>query len=111
VQAPEKSEGGPAQHQVASQEFSVKERGHETPRKRPPDVLMDQARQEDAAHRAANQKPISADTLRVRLGVGAAQARRLVKIVRSEYEERLSETTVEIGLNHNVQSTAATVVA
>jgi hypothetical protein len=52
-------------------------------------ALLAQARREDAAHRAAHQKPISADTLRVRLRVGAARARQLVKIVRSEFEEQL----------------------
>ena len=50
-------------------------------------ALIAQARREDAAHRAAHQKPISADALRVRLGVGAARARWLVKLVRSEYAE------------------------
>jgi hypothetical protein len=61
-----------------------------TASRRSPEVLLDQARQEDAAHRAAHQKPISADTLRVRLGVGATQARRLVKIVRSEFDAQVS---------------------
>lgn len=56
--------------------------------RRSPEVLLVRARQEDAAHRAKHQKPISADTLRVRLGVGAAQARRLVKIVRSEFQSQ-----------------------
>lgn len=54
--------------------------------RRPPEMLLELARREDMAHRAAHQKPISADALRVRLGVGAAQARRLVKIVRSEFQ-------------------------
>ncbi len=54
------------------------------------DGLLDRARREDAAHRAAHQKPISADTLRAQLGVGAARARRLVKIVRSEFEEQFA---------------------
>jgi hypothetical protein len=53
---------------------------------RPLEVLLEQARQEDEAHRAAHQKPISADTLPVRLGIGATPARRLVKIVRAEFE-------------------------
>ncbi|WP_146174012.1 hypothetical protein [Saccharothrix carnea] len=53
---------------------------------RSPETLLAQARQEDLAHRTARQKPISADALRVRLGIGASQARRLVKIIRSEYE-------------------------
>jgi hypothetical protein len=57
-----------------------------TIRGRPLEVLLEQARQEDAAHRTADQKPISADSLRVRLGIGATQARRLVKIVRAEFE-------------------------
>lgn len=54
------------------------------------DALLTRARKEDAVHRAVHQTPISADTLRVRLGVGAARARRLVKIVRSEFEERMA---------------------
>ncbi|GAB3377880.1 hypothetical protein GCM10027360_55740 [Amycolatopsis echigonensis] len=57
---------------------------------RTPEALLAQARREDAAHRAAHQKPISADTLRVRLGVGATRARQLVKIVRSEFEEQVA---------------------
>lgn len=52
--------------------------------KGPLDVLLDRARQEDAVHRAEHQKPISADTLRVRLRIGAGRARRLVKIIRAE---------------------------
>lgn len=48
--------------------------------------LLDEARQEDAAHRAELQKPISADVLRVRLAIGSATARRLVKIVRAEVQ-------------------------
>ncbi|WP_244223474.1 hypothetical protein [Amycolatopsis circi] len=52
------------------------------------DALLIEARREDAAHRAVHQKPISADTLRARLGIGAARARRLVKAVRSEFEDR-----------------------
>ncbi|GAB1512602.1 hypothetical protein [Actinophytocola sp. KF-1] len=50
------------------------------------DELLEQARREDTAHRKAHQKPISADTLRVALGIGATRARRLVKIVRSEHQ-------------------------
>ncbi|WP_236703398.1 hypothetical protein [Lentzea aerocolonigenes] len=57
---------------------------------RTPEALLAQARREDAAHRAAHQKPISADTLRVRLRVGATRARQLVKIVRSEFEEQVA---------------------
>jgi hypothetical protein len=60
-----------------------------TRQKRSQEKLVELAREADAAHRAAHQKPISADTLRVQLGIGAAQARRLVKAVRSEFQARV----------------------
>ncbi|MFI9387597.1 hypothetical protein [Kutzneria sp. NPDC052558] len=50
--------------------------------------LLDSARRLDAKHRAVHQRPISADVLRGQLGIGAAQARRLVKTVRSEFAEQ-----------------------
>jgi hypothetical protein len=59
-----------------------------TRQKRSPERLLELTREADAVHRAAHQKPSSADTLRAQLGVGATQARRLVKAVRSEYRER-----------------------
>ncbi|MEV6242644.1 hypothetical protein [Lentzea sp. NPDC051838] len=59
-------------------------------RSRPLEQCLDEARQADAAHRSAHQKPISAETLRVWLGIGAAPARQLVKIVRAEYQTRLA---------------------
>lgn len=46
--------------------------------------LLARARQEDADHRAAHQRPISADTLRKRLRIGAKRSRQLVALVRSE---------------------------
>lgn len=61
---------------------------------RPLDQLLGQARREDAAHRAAHQKPISADSLRVRLNVGAKRARRLVQVVRAEYQASVSDRPV-----------------
>jgi len=61
---------------------------HPMRRKRSQEKLLELAREEDTTHRAAHQKPISADTLRVRLGIGAAQARQLVKTVRSEFQAR-----------------------
>ncbi|WP_328647140.1 hypothetical protein OHS58_03770 [Amycolatopsis sp. NBC_00348] len=64
------------------------------------DALLDRARREDAAHRAEHQKPISADTLRVRLRVGAGRARRLVKIIRAEKLMELgtlAEVSAELG--------------
>jgi hypothetical protein len=57
----------------------------------PQEDLLVRARHEGAVHRTVRQKPISADTLRVKLGIGSATARRLVKIVRAEFQEsRLS---------------------
>ena len=76
---------------------------------RTPEVLLAQARQEDAAHRAAHQKPVSADTLRVRLGVGATRARQLVKIVRSEFDEGIAEQQPASGVGQESQD--ATIVA
>jgi hypothetical protein len=49
-----------------------------------PEELLDRARREDAAHRAAHQRPISADMLRRRLAIGAERSRRPVALVRSE---------------------------
>ncbi|MFC7302763.1 SpdA protein [Streptomyces monticola] len=46
--------------------------------------LLKRARQEDARHRELHQRPISAETLRRRLHVGAARARMLVGVVRSD---------------------------
>jgi hypothetical protein len=59
------------------------------------DALLEQAKQEDAAHRARTQRPISADALRVRLGIGSARARRLVEIVRAEFDARRLADLVE----------------
>jgi hypothetical protein len=60
----------------------------------PPAGLLQQARYEDTAHRAAHQKPISADALRVRLGIGATPARQLVKIVRAEFQANVAPETL-----------------
>jgi hypothetical protein len=83
---PEKPEVSSKHRTVDRDEGSVRQSSRSTPRKRSLEELLQQARREDAAHRAAHQKPISADTLRARLGIGATQARRLVKIVRSEFQ-------------------------
>jgi hypothetical protein len=64
--------------------------GEQAGSSRIPDDLLAKARQEDTAHRAAHQKPISADTLRTRLGVGTARARQLTKIVRAEFGKQLA---------------------
>jgi hypothetical protein len=82
-----------AQISAGSDDEGRPERGTTEERRRTPgsdssDVLLERARQEDAAHRVRTQKPISADTLRTQLGVGSAKARRLVETVRAEFEAR-----------------------
>lgn len=52
--------------------------------------LLDRAREEDADHRAEHQRPISADTLRKRLQIGATRSRQLVALVRSEAQAQTS---------------------
>ena len=61
-----------------------------------PSDLLERARQEDATHRAIHQRPISADTLRGRLGIGAKRARRLVALVRSEAQAQVADVLAEI---------------
>jgi hypothetical protein len=53
-----------------------------------PEELLVRARREDAAHRAAHQRPISADTLRRRMAICAERSRRLVALVRSEAQAK-----------------------
>lgn len=66
--------------------------------KRSLDELLELARSADAAHRTAHQKPISADNLRVLLGIGTARARRLVEVVRAEYQAHDRDRLLESGL-------------
>ncbi|GAA5115157.1 hypothetical protein [Haloechinothrix salitolerans] len=87
----DKSEGASVQCLPEQQEFGVRKHGRQPPRRRPLDALLEQARREDAAHREAHQRPISADSLRVRLHIGAGRARQLVKIIRSECGERAAQ--------------------
>jgi hypothetical protein len=47
--------------------------------------LLERARAEDRRHRERHQRPISAETLRLTLGVGAERSRILVKAVRTEW--------------------------
>jgi hypothetical protein len=54
-------------------------------RRRRPDDLVQQARQEDLQHWKEHRRPISAETLRKRLHVGARTSRDLVTIIRSDY--------------------------
>jgi hypothetical protein len=51
------------------------------------DSLLERARQEDIRHWERYRRPISAETLRKRLGVGAARSRLLVSVIRSERTE------------------------
>ncbi|MFI7681030.1 MULTISPECIES: hypothetical protein [Pseudonocardiaceae] len=81
------------------------------PRGRPWEVLLEQARQEDTAHRATHQRPISADALRVRLGIGATSARRLVKIVRAEFEANGARDRGDEQRTHEFQNADATLAA
>jgi hypothetical protein len=46
--------------------------------------LVDRARREDARHWAAHHRPISAETLRKNLRIGAARSRMLVSIIRAD---------------------------
>jgi hypothetical protein len=46
--------------------------------------LLDRARHEDRRHRELYQRPVSAESLRKALGVGAERSRTLVKLVRAE---------------------------
>jgi hypothetical protein len=67
------------------------------------DAFLDHARQEDAAHREAHQKPISADTLRVRLRIGASRARSLVKIIHAERQVDIPSGLVDRSTACDVQ--------
>ncbi|MFI5587243.1 hypothetical protein ACIA5G_19505 [Amycolatopsis sp. NPDC051758] len=47
--------------------------------------LLERARREDRRHRELYQRPVSAESLRKALGVGAERSRNLVKLVRAEH--------------------------
>lgn len=63
-----------------------------------PNDLVVRARQEDAAHRNVHQRPISADTLRRRFGIGAKRARLLVALVRSEAQVRVADEVADVAV-------------
>ena len=65
--------------QLAPQSDSDRDISHQSPE----GDLLARARYEDARHREMHQRPISAETLRKRLHVGAARSRTLVATVRS----------------------------
>ena len=50
------------------------------------DTLLDKAREEDARHWRAQGRPISGETLRERLGIGAARSRTLISAIRAEHK-------------------------
>jgi hypothetical protein len=58
------------------------------------DDLLERARQEDARHWEAHRRPISADTLRKRLRIGAARSRLLVAIIRADLQRRSAHDDV-----------------
>jgi len=78
--------------------------GRQAPGSDSSEMLLERARQEDAAHRVRTQKPISADALRTRLSVGSARARRLVEIIRAEYD---AQNRAEDGTVLEARDTAA----
>lgn len=56
------------------------------------DDLLDSARREDAWHWETHKRPISAETLRKRLHVGAARSRMLVAMMRADSSSRRSNS-------------------
>lgn len=52
--------------------------------------LLERAKQEDARHWATYQRPISAETLRKKLRIGAVRSRMLVSMIRADQPEPVS---------------------
>ncbi|MGH4022623.1 MAG: hypothetical protein ACRDT0_25985 [Pseudonocardiaceae bacterium] len=100
----------PVQPQVAAVNRAARTR-RKAPQRRTPELLLEQARREDAAHRAAHQKPISADTLRVQLGIGAAPARSLVKAIRVEYQAQIARDPAEADTTSGAQDSPTSLAA
>lgn len=57
--------------------------------------LLERAREEDARHWDVHHRPISADTLRKKLRIGAARSRLLVTIVRADSQRRSAQALGE----------------
>ena len=76
-----------------------------------PSDLLERARQEDAAHRAVYQRPISADTLRRQLRIGAKRARRLVALVRSEAQVHAPDVLANYEVDSDDSGPAVTLAA
>ncbi|MGW3131074.1 hypothetical protein [Streptomyces sp. NPDC001123] len=60
------------------------------PIRTPHDALLERARREDAEHWEPHRRPISAETLRKRLHIGAARSRTLVATLRDDRTEGLN---------------------
>ncbi|MBB5891867.1 hypothetical protein BJ998_003063 [Kutzneria kofuensis] len=103
------SDDGVPEAQVQLDDDVPQQGGEQAVVKRTPEALLAQARREDAAHRATHQKPISADTLRVRLGIGATRARRLVKAIREEYQVQRDQ--IEVDATSEEQRASASLAA
>jgi len=71
--------------------------GHGQPRRSSDPNLVHRARVEDARHWEMNRRPISAETLRRRLGIGTRTARDLVTQLRSDSRPRIPDNSDEIG--------------
>ncbi|WP_262704407.1 MULTISPECIES: SpdA protein [Streptomyces] len=80
-QGPGLTAGSPHECRTTSVSFVSTTR---TERQSEGDELLERARQEDARHWETYQRPISAETLRKRLHVGAARSRMLVTMIRSD---------------------------
>ncbi|MCQ4080908.1 SpdA protein [Streptomyces sp. RB6PN25] len=68
----------------------------------PQDDLLESARREDAWHWRTYQRPISAETLRKRLRIGAARSRMLVAVVRADNGDRLTDRDGEVAAQRAV---------
>jgi hypothetical protein len=64
------------------------------------DELLDRARDADARHWNEHRRPISADTLRRNLRIGAARSRLLVSIIRADSQQRSTpdEMAAQVGV-------------
>jgi hypothetical protein len=58
------------------------------------DDVLERAREEDARHWDVHRRPISADTLRRKLRIGAARSRLLVAVIRADSRERSAQVEV-----------------
>jgi hypothetical protein len=67
------------------------------------DDLLDQAKEEDARHWDAHRRPISADTLRKRLRIGAARSRLLVAMIRADSQCRSAQAETAPSLTCDVR--------